>query len=174
MNLTDILRHRRSIRKYTGEPIPEDKLEKILQAGLLSPSSRGICPWELIVVKERETLCRMAACRDGAASMLTGAYAAVAVVANAALCDVWVEDCAIVMSNMHLMADSLGVGSCWIQGRLRKASDGGATEAYLRDILKYPAGFSLEAVLSLGMPDGAPAARELADIPWDKIHREAF
>ena len=81
--------------------------------------------------------------------MLAGAGAAVVVVADEERTDVWIEDCSIVMANMHLMADSLGVGSCWIQGRLREASDGRTTEEYLRQLLGIPENYRLEAMLSL-------------------------
>ena len=50
MELMDIILKRRSVRKYLEEPIPEDKLEKILQAGLLAPTSRNLKPWEFYVV----------------------------------------------------------------------------------------------------------------------------
>lgn len=50
MELLELLQKRRSIRKYTGEHIPEDKLERILQAGLLAPSSRAIYPVEFVVM----------------------------------------------------------------------------------------------------------------------------
>ena len=44
MELLEIMRKRRSVRKYTGEMIPEKDLEKVLQAGLLSPSGRSLRP----------------------------------------------------------------------------------------------------------------------------------
>ncbi len=174
MELLEIIQNRRSVRKYTGESVSEENLEKILQAGLLSASSRGRRPWELIVIRDKDTLKKMAQCRVGSAQMLAGADVAVAVVADASVSDVWIEDCSIVMSNMHLMADSLGVGSCWLQGRLREAPDGTATEKYLRSLLKFPESLALEAMLSLGMPESHPARRELSEIAWDKIHREVF
>lgn len=174
MELLEIMKKRRSIRQYTEEAIPDEKLQKILEAGLLSPSSRGIRPWELIVVREKDTLQEMSECRVGSAKMLANATAAIIVIAEEEKSDVWTEDCSIVMSNMHLMADSLGIGSCWIQGRLRKAPDGQSTEAYLRNILGYPEGFRLEGILSLGMPAVHPEAHSLADIPGDKIHYEKY
>lgn len=61
MELLEIMQNRRSIRQYTGAPIPEDAMTKIVQAGLLSPSSCNRRPWELIVVKNKETLEKMAA-----------------------------------------------------------------------------------------------------------------
>ena len=112
MKLLEIMQNRRSVRKYTGESIADEKMEEILQAGLLSASSRAFRPWEFIVVRDKEMLDKMASCRDGAANMLKGADAAIVVIADGEKSDVWIEDCSIVMSNMHLMADSLGIGSC--------------------------------------------------------------
>ena len=173
MDVIGALERRHSVRQYTGKRIPDEKLEAILRAGLLSASSRSRRPWELIVVRDREKLVRMSACRAGSARMLAGADAAVAVVADPAKSDVWVEDCSVVMANMHLAADSLGVGSCWIQGRLRETADGESTEGFLRKILGFPDGYRLEAVLSLGMPAGRAPAADPAALAG-KIHRESF
>lgn len=174
MDLLEMMRTRRSIRKYTQEPVGEDKLEQILAAGLLSASSRGIRPWEFIVVKKRETLQKMSESRAGSAKMLAGADCAVIVIADAAKTDVWTEDASIAMSNMHLMAHSLGVGSCWIQGRLREAPDGRTTEDYLRSILDYPENYRLEAILSLGMPAEQKEPCQIETLSVEKIHREQF
>ena len=174
MELLEIMKKIRSIRKYTGEAIPDEKLQKILEAGLLSPSSRGRRPWELIVVRDKDTLKKMSECRVGSAKMLENAAAAIVVVADEEKTDVWAEDCSIVMSNMHLMADSLGVGSCWIQGRLRNAPDGRSAEEYLRDILGYPEKIRLEAILSLGIPAVHPEGHSLEDIPGNKVHYEKY
>jgi len=54
--LLQTMLNRRSVRKYTGEPIPEDKLKLILQAGLASATSKNRKPWEFVVVQEKETL----------------------------------------------------------------------------------------------------------------------
>lgn len=174
MDLLEVLQGRHSVRDYTGEPIGEEKLTKILQAGLLSASGRAIRPWELIVVRERATLEKLSEGRVGSAKMLRSAGAAVVVVADAARSDTWIEDCSIVLANMHLMAASLGVGSCWIQGRLREARDGRTTEAYVRECLDIPEGFRLEAILSLGVPKGSGVRTELSDLHSEKIHYEKF
>jgi len=174
MELLQMLQNRKSIRKYTDEAIPEESLTKILQAGLLSASSRSICPWEFIVVRNKETLVKMADCRLGAAEMLKGAACAIVAVGNGEKSDVWVEDCSIAMANMHLMADSLGLGSCWIQGRLRQAKDGSSTEEFLRNILHYNEEYKLEAILSLGMIETHPAGYQLNELKQEKIHWEKF
>lgn len=174
MELLEIMQRRRSIRNYTGEPVVEENIEKILQAGLLAPSSKGKQPWELLVVRNKETLQALTECRGCGAKLLAGADCAVVVIGDAAKADVWVEDCSIVMSNMHLMASSLGVGSCWVQGRLRKRKDGQYADDFVRELLHYPENFRLLAMLALGMPQEEPEPRPLADLPVGKIHREEF
>lgn len=174
MNLLSIFQHRHSIRKYTDTPIDDTALTQIIQAGLLSASGRAIRPWEFIVVKDKNMLLHLSECRIGAAKMLAGADAAIVVIARADATDVWIEDCSITMANMHLMASSLGVGSCWIQGRLRTASDSVTTEDYVRECLHIPDGYKLEAILSLGMPAEEKTPVALSDLPLEKVHYEKF
>lgn len=170
MELLELMKQRRSVRAYTSEDISKENLDQILNAGLLSASGRAIRPWELIVVRDKETLKKMAESRDHGASMLDGANAAIVVIADESKTDVWTEDCSIVMANMHLMASSLGVGSCWIQGRLRKSAGKDSTEEYLRKLLGYPEGYRLEATLSLGMPQSIPEPKEVTEELLKKVH----
>lgn len=116
----------------------------------------------------------MAECRVSGSKMLESADCAIVVLGDETKTDVWVEDCSIAMANMHLMADSLGVGSCWIQGRLREAPGNRTTEEYVRELLHYPEHYRLEAILSMGMPQTHPAAHELEQLATDKVHREEF
>ena len=167
--------NRRSIRSFTGEPVPMEKLNQIIMAGLSSASSRAARPWELIVVRDKSKLIDMSGCRlKGSSRMLAGADAAIVVVGDEERSDVWIEDCSVVMANMHLMASALGVGSCWIQGRGREAIDGETTEDFLRCILQFPAECRLEAILALGMPDEELPARSPESLPFNKVHINKF
>ncbi len=174
MDLLNIMLHRRSVRNYTEESVKKEDLKKILQAGLLSPSGRARRPWEFIVVEKKEVLKKMAKSRTAGAGMLEGAAAAIVVLGDETKTDVWTEDCSIAMTNMHLMASDLGVGSCWIQGRLREAGDGRTTEQYLRELLGFPEHMKLEAVLSLGMPEKTPDPYSLDKLEDEKIHWEKY
>ena len=171
--MVELLMERRSIRRYTGERVPEESLKQILQAGLLTPSGHNAKPWEFVVVRDRETLNKLSQCREGSAEMLKGADCAVVVLGDEEKTDVWTEDCSAAMMNMHLTASSLGVGSCWIQGRLRTV-DGESTEQVVRNILGFPEKYRLEAILSLGMPAVHPEARRLEDLPEERINWEKF
>lgn len=174
MNLLEIMRHRRSVRKYTGEKIDETKLEQILQAALLAPSGRARQPWEFVVVRDKETLSKLSKAREHGAEMLAGADCAVVVFGDEEKTDVWTEDCCNAMAHMYLMASALGVGCCWIQGRLRKISADLTTEDYVRGLLNVPEHYRLEAIMSLGMPAETPAPYQLDKLSYDKIHRETF
>ncbi|MDO4268870.1 MAG: nitroreductase family protein [Eubacteriales bacterium] len=174
MDLLQTMLNRRSVRQYADEPVPKEKLEKILQAGLAAPTGRNKRPWEFVAVEDKETLRALSGCRQGAAKMLEHAGCAVLVFAHKDETDVWTEDCSIAMSFMHLMADSLGLGSCWIQGRLREAEDGRTTEEFCRELLGVPEDCALEAILSVGVLKEHPAARGLSELPMEKVHFERF
>lgn len=173
--LLQTMLNRRSVRKYTGEAIPEEKVKLILQAGLASATSKNRKPWEFVVVQEKESLKALAECRAGAAKMLENAGCAIVVFGDISVTpDVWVEDCSIAMSNMHLMADALGLGSCWIQGRCRETAEGQSTEEFCRELLGVPENFALEAILSIGVPAERPEGYTVEDLKEEKIHWEKF
>ena len=106
--------------------------------------------------------------------MLAGADCAIVVLGDLEKSDTIIEDCSIVMANMHLMASSLELGSCWIQGRMRNAPDGGTTEAYVRELLAIPEQYQLEAILSLGVPAKPAQASDLESLPYEKVHYDCF
>ena len=163
-----------SVRQYSGEPVPQELLDRIVRAGLLSASGRRRRPWELIVVRDHGTLEKLAECRDSGSTMLAGADTAIVVLGNPEIADTWVEDCSIVMANMHLEASASGVGSCWIQGCMRTAADGRSTQDYVAELLGVPEPWQLEAILSLGMPANAPEHREFDDTLLAKVHSGRF
>ena len=173
MDLLEIMRKRRSIRNYSNEAIPEEDLKKVLQAGLLSASGKAKRPWEFIAVRSRQTLDTLSGCRAGGVSMLRQAQCAIVVIGDEKEQDVWIENCSVAMANMHLMASSLGIGSCWVQGRLRDA-DGKTTEEYVRECLGFPEHYRLEAILALGMPAAEAPAYQLDELPMEKIKWERY
>ena len=93
MDLLEVMRSRRSVRRYTDEKISDEQLKKILSAALLAPSGHSKYPCEFIVVKNRELLEKMSHCRkSNVAKMLEGAAAAIVVVADKDKSDTFVED----------------------------------------------------------------------------------
>ena len=173
MDMLEIMRSRRSVRRYTDEKISDELLKKIVSGALLAPSGHSKYPCEFIVVTNRELLDKMSHCRKGVAKMLEGAAAAVVVIADEDKSDTFVEDSCVAMMNMELVATSFGIGNCWIQVRNREAEDDSPSENYLRGILNFPENFACQAILSLGYPAKPPRARELDKLNFDKISYRA-
>ncbi len=167
--------HRRSVRQYTDQPVSASDLQAILCAGLAAPTSKNRRPWEFVVVRDRSMLDRLCHCRPGAERLLAHCSAAIVVAGDSCLADVWVEDCAAAMTQMHLMADALGVGSCWLQIRLRKAPDGVTdSQDVIRQFLRIPEHLSVLSILVLGMPESHPGTHTVEELPMHKIHHEHF
>ena len=111
--LIDLLRTRRSIRRFKDQPVEQEKLDLLLEAALRAPTSRGNTPWNFIVVTDRQRLARLAAAKVHGSGFLGNAPLAIVVCADPAKSDVWVEDAAIAATFIHLQATDLGLGRCW-------------------------------------------------------------
>lgn len=160
---------RRSVRTYTGERIPDEKMDLIVKAGLSSASSRNLREWEFYVVRDKDMLLKLSGSRTAGAAMLKNADACIVVLGDAEKADTWIEDCSIALTNMHLMADSVGVGSCWIQGRNRFATEEQTTEGYIKELLGFGDNLKLCALLSLGMPENKASAHTESELLMDKV-----
>jgi nitroreductase len=172
--LIDLLRARRSIRRFTSQPVEQEKLDLLLEAALRSPSSKGNNPWEFIVVTGRERLEQLAVAKAHGAGLLGGAPLAIAVCADPAKSDVWVEDAAIAATLIHLEAADLGLGSCWVQIRLRQREDQTSSQAYLSELLGLPEGLMVLAIVGIGYPADTKSGHPHASLRFDQVSFERF
>ena len=108
---------RRSIRKYTGQPLNQETITLLLQAAMAAPTACNSQPWEFVVVTEPEMLARV---RSKLPFARQNAPCAIVVLGNpdrannAAGRGFWEQDCSAAMENMHIAAVGLGLGSVWI------------------------------------------------------------
>lgn len=175
MSLIEMMKNRRSVRAFNNEPVTDEELNKILQAGMLAPNGKGLRPWSFVTIRDEKTLRDLVNCRKGGAAMLKTATAAIAVYSDSDTTDTFIEDSSLAMGWMHLMASELGLGSCWLQLRLRPSNEDGVTaEEYVNSRLGAPANQKVEALLVMGHIDEAPKANEAAEMPCDKVHVERW
>ncbi|TLM67859.1 MAG: NAD(P)H-dependent dehydrogenase/reductase [Deltaproteobacteria bacterium] len=172
--MLDILRKRRSIRQFEARPVEQETIELLIEAALRAPSSRGLCPWEFVVVTDPQRLKALSRAKPHGAEFLARAPLAIVVAADPERCDVWVEDCAIAAIVMQLTAVSLGLGSCWAQIRLRPHGDGGSAEAYVREIVALPERMAVDCIIGFGYPQEKKAGHAHKSLPFAKVHREIF
>ena len=147
-----LLQKRRSIRKFEQNRVEKEKVDYILECLLRSPSSRSLNPWEFVVVDDPEILANLAQAKPHGASFIKSAPLAIAICAHPEVCDVWVEDCSIAAILTHLAAEDVGLGSCWVQLRLRQHENGEPASAYAARLLELPDGVEVEAVVAIGYP----------------------
>ena len=172
--LIDLLRARRSIRRFKEQPVEREKLDLLLEAALRSPSSKGNTPWEFIVVADRERLDKLAVAKAHGATFLGNAPLAIVVCADPAKSDVWVEDAAIAATLIHLEATDLGLGSCWVQIRLRERDDKTSSQTYLTELLRLPQGLMVLAIIGIGYPIEGKSGHPSSSLCCNQISYERY
>lgn len=114
MEFKEIIRMRRSVRKFKAEPVPRAVVERLLAAALSAPSSRNTRSTRFLVVDDPAAVARMAGMRDYGAGFMKGAPLAVVVLGETAKADLWRENCAIAATLLQLACVDEGLASCWV------------------------------------------------------------
>ena len=125
---------RRSVRKYSDRPVEDEKLDKVLTAGLYAPTGMNNQAPVMVAVRDKETrdkLSRMNAAAMGASGDPFYGAPCVIVVLSDPERMTWVEDGSLVLGNLMNAAHSLGLGSCWIH-RAKECFDTPEGKALLR------------------------------------------
>jgi len=161
MDALEAIRTRRSVRKYTGDPIPREDLETIIDAGRLAASGNNRQPWDFIVVTQREMIDRLKV----ASAWMEEAGAIVAVVMDPDS-RWWLEDGAAAVENMLIASTALGYGSCWCEGRTLPH------EEEFKQLLGVPEEKRLLTLVTIGVPAEWPT-REKKSLE-EVIHWERY
>lgn len=170
MTFLDLARKRRSVRAYRPDPVEDEKLEQVLEAGRVAPSACNIQPWVFIVVRDPDQRKRLEA-------VYPRSWFSAAPVVIAVCCDkgaAWVRrkdgkvhgdiDAAIAVDHMTLCATDLGLGTCWVC-----AFDPDAA----REVLGLPPHIEPVAFLPLGYPADQAGVKRRKAIE-EIVHKERY
>ena len=169
-NFHELMRHRRSIRKYTGELIDPDQVRLILEAGLMAPAGKRKNPWHFVVVDDPELLKQLSEVRAMGTAQIAQCAMAIAVVADPADSDTWIEDLSIATIQMQLQCADLGLGSVWCQMRMRENADGVPAPYNVRQILSIPPQYEVLNVLAIGHIGEERKPYDTDKLMWEKVH----
>lgn len=169
-----MLRMRRSIREFTNRAIEPEKIELLKEAVLRSPTSRNKRPWEFVFVDDSEVLEQLARSKPHGAAFLENAPLAIVVCADGEKSDVWTEDCSIASILVQMVAQSIGLGSCWIQIRSRMFGGQTTSEEHVRTLLRMPRNIRVESIIALGRPAEKKEPISHDDLDYSKIHENSF
>jgi len=152
-NVLNTIKNRRTIRKFKPDPIDEEKLQMILEAGRWAPSFSNLQPWKFIVIKDQDL--RNAVDRATKESVLhlgiNEAPVVIMVCGDQRIDPLHaIEAGAAATQNMALAAHSLGLGACWISVCETEA------ETAIQKLLKLPKMTRVVSLLPIGNPAESP------------------
>jgi len=166
----ELIKQRRSIRKFTAEELTQEEVVMLLKAALMSPSSKRSNPWQFIVVDDKETLEKLSHCKESSSNFIADAALAIVVAADPLVSDVWIEDASIASLMIQLQAEDLGLGSCWVQVRERFTATGMSSDEYVHGILDIPLQLQVLSVLAIGHKGMERKPFSEDHLQWEKIH----
>jgi nitroreductase len=142
---------RRSIRVYAPGEISEAAVQKLLRAAMAAPSAVAKDPWRFIVIRNRQTLTRLAAALPNGPMLATAALG-IAVcgeleAAHDQQLSYLLQDCSAAIENLLLGAHILGLGACWLGVHPREQRI-----KSLKEILSLPASVIPVACIAIGHP----------------------
>ena len=160
MKFKEVIEKRRSIRKYKDTPVSKENILAILEAARIAPSASHKQPWHFIVVEDKETIKKLAKQEwaENAPVMIVG-------LADQYTSPVWcINDMGIALEHIVLAATDLGLGTCWMGQSNR--------EELVKDLLDVPDNYKVVALITIGVPDETPAAKERKNlesiVSWGK------
>ena len=142
MNVLEAIQNRHTVRVFTGESIPREDIQTIVDAGRRAATGYNIQPWHFIAVTNHETIQTL----SKADRWIGKAGAVIAVVIDPSLSDFTTEDASAAMENMLLAVTALGHGGCWVQGDIVPY------DAEFKELLNIPPGLRLFSILPVGVP----------------------
>lgn len=169
MDALEAILTRRSIRTYKQQPVPQELINKVLEAAMSAPSAGNEQPWHFVVIKERQLLDAIPKFHPYA-HMLHGAPAAILVCGDERLekhkgC--WVLDCSAATENLLLAAHALGLGAVWVGVHPAPEREGA-----FRDLLGIPEQVTPFSLVPLGYAEtGLPPEKRYNPA---RVHHERW
>ena len=169
MKVMEAILKRRSIRRFTNQPIAKEDIYSLLHAAMMAPTARNCQEWEFVVVRNKETIKKMVHVHPYA-KMLEQADCALVVCGNTQrehAPGYWMADCGAATQNILLAATSLGIGSVWLGVYPNEERMAGVAK-----ILGLPDHVKPLNIIALGYPDEKKEDVDRFDPA--KIHEEKW
>ena len=165
MEFFELVERRHSVRSFTGEPVEQAAITRILKAALSAPSAKNTRSSSFMVVEEPELIGRIARMRDYGSAFVEKAPLVILVRGDQVRSDLWEVNAAISATYVQLAAQALELGSCWVHvaGRPQRREEPGgpAAEDYLRSFLPVPEGRRILCAVAIGhTAEPAPIRKE--------------
>lgn len=161
MEFKEVVKKRRSTRRYTGQPVEREKLQRAMELALLSPSSKNTRSTRLMAVRDLKRVHELGKLRDWGSSLLEEAGAAIVVLGDEEVSPMWQTNASIMATTLQLALVEEGLASCWVHvgdyQTLKDDPESQRSEDYVKELLpEIPANYRVWCVISIGYADYTP------------------
>lgn len=160
----EILKTRRSVRKFLNKPVPREMIEEIIDAARFAPTARNIQPWEFVVVSDEKMKIKLAELIENGRFIKDATCCIVVFCADTKY---YLEDGAAATENILLSAHSLGLGACWVAGDKKPYCE------EVKRILGVPTEYKLISLIPIGYPSEKSTPHDKRGLK-EIIHWERF
>ena len=174
MDAIELIRNRRSCRIFKSTPVESAKIDILTKAALWSPTSKNNRSWEFVWVDDKEVLEKLSKCKPHGGEFLANTPLALVIFVDPTKSDAWVEDSSVVATLVQITAEDLGLGSCWIQVRLRHHDESLSANEYCKTLLNAPDHYEATCIIALGYKEKERNPYSDAQLQLDRVHRNSF
>ncbi|MCX8033838.1 MAG: nitroreductase family protein [Thermodesulfovibrio sp.] len=160
MDIFDVIKTRRSIRKFKKEVPPEEVIKRCIETALYAPSAKNSQPWYFIIVKDKGKIKELSKAQPFT-KFLEGAPYVIVALADEKKSNHWLEDMGCAIMALLLEAHSLGLGACW--GAIYHPENR-ERENYVREVLDIPENLRIIACIGIGYPDEIPSPKKVKSL----------
>ena len=175
-DLYELTRKRRSVRHYGDKHIDDEIISEIMKVALTAPTSFGHKPVEYVVVRDKDMIRKIGACKQMGGSQINGADVVIVVMvktANKRQAEFWIEDGAIASAYILLAVEQYGLGACWVHIRNRMGQRG-TSDQEIRALLGVPDGYSVLNLVAIVEKGETKKAYTDADLHTENVHYEKY
>ena len=173
-SFSELIKNRRSMRKFTDEELTQEQVVELMKAALMAPTSKRSNAWQFVLVDDKETLKKLSLCKEQASQFIADAALAVVVTADPLASDVWIEDASIASIYLQLQAEDMGLGSCWVQVRERFTASGMDSGQYVQQVWDIPLQLQVLSIIAIGHKGMERKPFNEEHLQWDKIHLNKY
>jgi nitroreductase len=173
--MLDIIKKRRSIRKFLSKEVEQEKIDEILKAAMYSPSAMRGRPWEFIVVRDVEARAKIS--KSTPFVGFTRNAPVILIICGREgrmIKNLWVEDCSIAAENVYLEAENQGLGTCFCQVVGAKSLLLQDSEETIRKIVGAPKDLRILCIMPIGYPNEKKEEHAEDEFDRKKIHIDKY
>jgi nitroreductase len=164
--MLELIKKRRSIRKYTAEDVSDEQVRMMLEAAMAAPSASNLRPWHFVVVRDAGRRAELAKSHRWS-YMCADAPVVFAVVGDPQASEHWVEDASAATENLLLLVAGIGLGGVWMATYPHEER-----ESHVRRTLGIPDGLRILCLVAVGHPAEEKKPRTQYD--ESRVHREVW